>query len=159
MHYEAVLSCHLDILLWDFHAVKTDKIWTGVVKYTICWFACVKTADSWFVSDDVELTVMQMIGKCGLKGWDTIASYLLKEGDPAILSQKYGSVVLFKHKDNMYVSIYQGITFPVKSLAEGLNNTIMMFFFTHWLSEGLAISLPVPCNSLLVYLYSQTRTD
>ena len=133
LHYGAVL----DILLRDFYVVRTDRIWTGVVKYTICWFARVKTADSWFVSDDVELTVKQMIGKCGLKGWDTIASYLLKEGDPAIISQKYGSVVLCKHKDNMYVSIYQGFTFPVKSLAEGLNNTIVMFLFSpHWSSEG-----------------------
>ena len=52
-------------------------------------FARVKTADSWFVADDVELTVKQMIGKCRLKGRDAIASYLLKEGDPAILSQKW----------------------------------------------------------------------
>ena len=54
---------------------------------------------------------------------------LLKEGDPAIISQKYGCVVPRKHKDNMYVSIYQGFTLPVKSLAKGLNNTIVMFLF------------------------------
>ena len=73
----------------------------------------------------------QLIGKCGLKGREAIAPYLLKKGDPAVISQEYGSVVLCKHNNNLHVSVYKGFTFPVNSLAEGLNYVIMMFFLLH----------------------------
>ena len=75
-----------------------------------------------------------MIGKCVLKGRDTIAPHLLKKGDPAIISKEYGSIELCKHKYFLHgsiVSIYEGFTFPVKSIAEGLNYMIMMFFLLH----------------------------
>ena len=101
------------------------------ILYTICLFACVKSTDYWFVPDDIELTVKQIISKCGLKGRDAIAPYLLKKADPAVISQEYGSVVLCLHKNNLHVSTYKGFTFPVTSLAEGLNYVIMMFFLLH----------------------------
>ena len=89
-----------------------------------------------------------------------MSSYLLKEVDPAIISQNDGSVVLCKHEHNMYVSIYQGITFPVKSLAEGLNNSIMMFFLQ--IGYPKASPLIFQCLANLcwcTYIVNKTSTD
>lgn len=45
---------------------------------------------------------------------------VLRKGDPANISQTYGSVVLCQKEDTLHLSIYKGFHFEVESIEYGL---------------------------------------
>ena len=77
---------------------------------------------------DNEEKMKHILAKCGLKSVEKIMDFVLKKGDPASVSQTYGSVVLCQKENTLHLSIYKGFHFEVESLEDGLHKMLMMFF-------------------------------
>lgn len=75
--------------------------------------------------------VKKVINSCGLKPGKHLAAIdvVIRKGDPAVVSANYGSVCLCVREDGtIFVCIYKGFNFEVKSVADGLNKMLMLFY-------------------------------
>ena len=136
--YQAQLGCsHTDRSCWSRSTVMSSLVSLVSMAKNLSKWGDNPDDKKWlrwgytylivYYSDNEE-KMKHILAKCGLKSVEKIMDFVLKKGDPASVSQTYGSVVLCQKENTLHLSIYKGFHFEVESLEDGLHKMLMMFF-------------------------------